>query len=199
VNHVERFAKVMAFESVDRLPMIEWAGWWDLTVGRWHEEGLPAELTDAAEIRAHLGLDCYRQLWLRTRGETCPEPAGHGAGLAWTMDDYVRLLPHLYPHDPFDRQMVRAWGERQRAGEMVVWITLDGFFWYPRTILGIAAHLYAFYDAPELMHDASAQPGSARVQPARAGRVLRPLPAQLHDICRGHVIQPRTNALQGVL
>jgi len=34
----------------------------------------------------------------------------------------------------------------------VVWLTLEGPFWGPRTLLGIEPHLYAFYDEPELMH-----------------------------------------------
>jgi hypothetical protein len=33
-----------------------------------------------------------------------------------------------------------------------VWYSLEGFFWYPRTLLGIERHLYAFYDQPGLMH-----------------------------------------------
>ena len=32
------------------------------------------------------------------------------------------------------------------------WFTLEGFFWFPRTLLGIEPHLYAFYDRPELLH-----------------------------------------------
>jgi len=34
----------------------------------------------------------------------------------------------------------------------VLWFTAEGFFWFPRTLLGIERHLYAFYDQPELMH-----------------------------------------------
>jgi hypothetical protein len=51
-----------------------------------------------------------------------------------------------------DRQRWAAWAERQRRGEVVLWFTLDGFFWFPRTLFGIERHLYAFYDQPELMH-----------------------------------------------
>ena len=40
----------MDFRPVDRLPMIEWAGYWDKTVERWRCEGLPAALEDAADI-----------------------------------------------------------------------------------------------------------------------------------------------------
>ena len=36
----ERFHKLMNFEKVDRLPMLEWASWWDLTINNWVEQGL---------------------------------------------------------------------------------------------------------------------------------------------------------------
>ena len=35
MTHVERFNAVMNFESVDRYPRIEWAGYWDKTLDRW--------------------------------------------------------------------------------------------------------------------------------------------------------------------
>ena len=35
----ERFHKLMNFEKVDRLPMLEWASWWDLTINNWVEQG----------------------------------------------------------------------------------------------------------------------------------------------------------------
>lgn len=152
MNHVERFERRMAFEAVDRLPMIEWAGWWDKTIERWRGEGLPAELTDAAAIRELLGLDPYRQLWIRPRGPACPGPPHHGAGILADERGYENLLPHLYPEPAFDHAALQGWVEPHRRGEMVVWLTLEGFFWYPRTLLGIERHLYAFYDQPELMH-----------------------------------------------
>jgi hypothetical protein len=37
----ERFLKIINFEKPDdRLPMIEWAAWWDLTLDRWLQEGM---------------------------------------------------------------------------------------------------------------------------------------------------------------
>jgi uroporphyrinogen-III decarboxylase len=47
---------------------------------------------------------------------------------------------------------LEQWAEAQERGDAVVWITLDGFFWWPRMLFGIERHLYAFYDHPELMH-----------------------------------------------
>ena len=38
------------------------------------------------------------------------------------------------------------------AGEINIRFCLDGFFWFPRKLLGIEPHLYAFYEEPKLMH-----------------------------------------------
>ena len=45
-----------------------------------------------------------------------------------------------------------AWAERQRRGEAVVWCTLEGFFWFPRTLMGFEKLMLAFDDQPELLH-----------------------------------------------
>ncbi len=148
----ERFRRVMSFQPVDRLPIIEWATWWDQTVNRWHREGLPPDLTDAFAIRCHFGLDPFQQAWLRGVGPGAPAPASHGAGLLGGRD-YRDLRPFLYPDDMFDPRVAGAWGEQQGAGDLVVWITLEGFFWFPRTLMGIERHLYSFYDEPELLHE----------------------------------------------
>lgn len=36
-------------------------------------------------------------------------------------------------------------------GDYAFWYSLDGFFWFPRTLFGIENHFFAFYDYPELM------------------------------------------------
>lgn len=149
----ERFQAVMRFRPFDRLPILEWAGWWDKTMDRWYGEGLPAELQDRGEIRDYLGLDCYRQLWIPACAPGCPEPASVGAGLIRDRADYHALKPYLYPAEPIDVEMLEGWAKHQQRGEMVVWMTLDGFFWYPRVLLGIERHLYAFHDQAELMHE----------------------------------------------
>jgi hypothetical protein len=150
MNHVERFANVMSFKPVDRMPVIEWAGYWNLTLDRWRREGLPAELKDAAAIREHLGLDPWRQLWIRPRAANFPKFPKDVPPVRCAAD-YDRLMPHLYPEPAFDPAPVREWADRRRRGDAVVWISLDGFFWFPRTLFGIEGHLYAFYDQPDLM------------------------------------------------
>lgn len=47
---------------------------------------------------------------------------------------------------------MRAWAERQTRGEAVVWATLEGFFWFPRTLMGFEKLMFAFADQPELLH-----------------------------------------------
>lgn len=152
MNHVERFKALMSFEPVDRLPMVEWAGYWNETRDRWEAEGLPADLEDAFAAREYFGLDPYRQYWVRPRHWTCPSPDHHGAGLIEDEADYEKLKPYLFRKDVFDRDRVRGWADAHDRGELVVWFTIEGFFWFPRTMFGIERHLYAFYDHADLMH-----------------------------------------------
>ena len=64
MNTQERFQAIMNFQPFDRLPIIEWAIWWDKTIDRWHQEGLPPDLTDQYDICRHFGLSA------KTRGGT---------------------------------------------------------------------------------------------------------------------------------
>jgi len=47
---------------------------------------------------------------------------------------------------------MQPWAARQARGEVVVWVTLEGFFWFPRTLMDIERLSYAYCDAPELVH-----------------------------------------------
>jgi len=152
----ERFQAVMGFRPFDRLPVLEWAGWWDKTIARWRTEGLPSELGNRYDVCRHFGLDVYLQEWFRACGPGCPSPARHGVGIISSEKEYEGILEHLYPEPLPDagetREMWSKWAEEQHRGEAVVWFTVEGFFWFPRTLLGIERHLYAFYDQAELMH-----------------------------------------------
>jgi len=145
MNPRDRFKALMSLKEVDRLPLMEWAGYWD-------EEGLDRSLKDAWEIRRYFGLDSYRQYWISPRSSDCKIPARHGGPIIVNMDEYLELKPFLYPPTAFDKDMIQSWAMEQQKNETVVWITLEGFFWFPRTLLGIENHLYAFYDQPELIH-----------------------------------------------
>jgi uroporphyrinogen-III decarboxylase len=149
---VERFRAVMNFQPVDRLPVWEWAMWWDKTIERWKREGLPAGLNDVFEIAQYFGLDPYRQFWFSTTDATIEALQHHVEGIVSNMDDYLKVRPRLFPdHGPAIESM-RPWASRQARGEAVVWITLEGYFWFPRTLMGFTKISLAFYDQPELLH-----------------------------------------------
>jgi Uroporphyrinogen decarboxylase (URO-D) len=155
MNHVERFRAVMNFQPVDRLPRWEWAMWWDETIRRWHHEGLPVGLkfSQVFEIAQHFGLDPYQQYWFSTTDPTIEATQHHVEGIVTNMDDYRRLRPQFFPsHDTAIAGMA-AWAERQRCGEAVVWCTFEGYFWFPRTLMGFEKLMFAFADQPELLHE----------------------------------------------
>lgn len=150
----ERFHAVMNFQPFDRLPLVEWAGWWDKTIERWHCEGLPGELTERYDICRHFGLDLYKQEWFRPLHWDAPRPTHHGSGLMSDEESYEKLRPYLYQildEWPVAPEQWKSLALEQEQGESVVWFTMDGFFWFPRTLFGIENHLFAFYDYPELM------------------------------------------------
>jgi len=152
MNHVERFRAVMDFQPVDRLPRWEWAMWWDETVTRWKQQGLPSELESVFEIAGYFGLDPYQQFWFSTTDDTIDAVQHHVEGIVSNMDDYLRLRPRFFPDHGRAIESMRPWAARQARGEAVVWITLEGYFWFPRTLMGFTKVSLAFYDQPELIH-----------------------------------------------
>lgn len=154
MNHVERFRAVMNSQPVDRLPRWEWAMWWDETIARWHTEGLPRafKFSQVFEIAEHFKLDPYQQFWFSTTDPTIEATQHHVAGVVANMDDYLRLRPRLFPDHRRAMAGLAAWAERQKRGEAVVWCTLEGFFWFPRTLMGFEKLMFAFADQPELLH-----------------------------------------------
>lgn len=155
MNHVERFRAVMNFQAVDRLPRWEWAMWWDQTIDRWHAEGLPRDLqfSQVFDIARHFDLDPYQQFWFSTTDPTIEATQHHVEGIVANLDDYRRIRPQLFPcHDAAIAGMA-PWAEAQKRGEAVVWCTVEGFFWFPRTLMGFTALMLAFKDQPELLHE----------------------------------------------
>jgi len=175
MNHVERFRAALDFQPVDRLPQIEWATWWDKTIARWHGEGLPPTLTDPFEIGQYLGLDPLWQAWFGLWTEATPRPGGRGLGIVADMDDYRRVAPTLFPAPDTAVKVLIPWAAAQRSGQRVVWITLEGFFWFPRGLMNVEPHLLAFYDQPELMHRMNQDLADYYVRLlARLAKVCRP-------------------------
>ncbi len=152
----ERFLKNMNFEKTDRMPVMEWASWWTMTIDRWKSEGLKVEAKDGLSagdaLQVDFGLDLQLQTWVHFTTKDTPRPAYHGAPIIESMEDYERIKPTLYPDKPLNEARMREYARRQKEGSAILWLTLEGPFWGPRTLLGIEPHLYAFYDEPELMH-----------------------------------------------
>lgn len=153
MNHVERFRAVMSFQPVDRLPKWEWAMWWDRTLERWGIEGLPPNLqNDVFAIHDYFGLDPYKQFWFGTSDPETPDVQRMLEGSVRGNDDYSRIRHLLFPDQGTTLAEIVPWARRQSDGEAVVWITLEGFFWVPRTLMGFMHLMLAFYDQPRLVH-----------------------------------------------
>jgi hypothetical protein len=134
----------------DRLPMIEWAAWWDKTTDRWKQEGMPGDLSWSESLQ-YFGLD---ELYNIGATPAVPPAASHGAAVIGGEAEYEALRDTLYDRKIIDGLVESALSlkARHKAGEISIRVWLDGFFWYPRRLFGIEPHLYAFYDCPELMH-----------------------------------------------
>ncbi len=156
MNNVTRFNAVMNFEKTDRLPLIEWASWWPDTVHRWYNEGLSQEIRWDL-IQTHFGLDYIQRIWMPLLKPGSPRPKSHGAPLIYSEEDYDAFKQYLYPDENDENyrrkyQMLAHLKEKHDQGDAVLWYSYDGFFWFPRVLLGIENHLYSFYDEPELYH-----------------------------------------------
>lgn len=150
----ERFQNTLNFRPCgDRLPMVEWAAWWDKTFERWKGEGLPKDMT-VQESLDRFGLDTLICLAATGRSRDCPAPVSRGAGIMTDEASYERIRPFLFTDSIVDKLKddARALKARHERGELSVRLWLDGFFWFPRTLFGIEGHIYAFYDHPRLMH-----------------------------------------------
>lgn len=136
----------------DRLPMIEWAGWWDKTLERFRNEGIPRDIP-ADEVREYLGLDMVRQFWISPKSNEFRNAEAEKRKVS-DMESYLRVKEMLYPRDAVDvrAERIKTLKPLHDNDDVAVWITLEGFFWFPRTLFGIEEHLYAFYDEAETMH-----------------------------------------------
>lgn len=148
----ERFRCYLAGEPVDRSPAVEWAPWWDLTVERWHKEGLPEELTSVEEIQGFFGLDKCLQTYGRWQTIKTPCAPAHGAGIMKTEEDWEQIKKVIMPPKEMviTQEQFQKLEESRKRGDTLNFFTVDGFFWLPRELFGIEDHLYSFYDYPEL-------------------------------------------------
>ncbi len=163
MNISEAIKAVLEFRPPDRMPRLEWGCWWDKTLDRWHADGLDPRLRNVrwyapgmpvipaeGEIGDALGLDPFRILWPRPISDAAPPPAPDGAYVK-DAQEYRRFKKYLFPAEVVAPEYLQKLAALKEQGRMALWMWLDGFFWFPRTLLGIEGHLYAFYDQPELL------------------------------------------------
>lgn len=176
MNACERVRDVLDMKmSVDRLPMVEWAAWWDVTLDRWHSEGLPE--SGFIQSQRDFGLDPMVDIWAGARTHRLPQPDAFGGPIIRSDRTYDEILPLLYGDELVESVLERARGLKtlHDSGEVIVRVTLEGFFWFARTLLGIEPHFYAFYDDPELLHRIHADLASFNIRVVDAiCRVLKP-------------------------
>jgi hypothetical protein len=152
MNVRERFLRALDFGTdIDRLPMVEWAAWWDLTLERWKGEGLP-EL-GFRESQEHFGLDPMLLLRASPSQSDMPQPECNGGPIIGEKRSYEDIRQFLFTDSLIEDAVTQALELKHahERGEIVVRVWLDGFFWFPRTLFGIEPHFYAFYDEPGLM------------------------------------------------
>ena len=152
----ERFRAVLDFKQVDRLPLIEWATYWNKTKERWEKEGMPKGMDNEA-MQRYFGLDVIIQSWINPRHIEIKQPEEHGAAIISSEAEYCELLEAgmLFPDYCINDKILAKWAkldkQRQELGDSILMLTFEGAFWFPRTLFGIEQHLFSFYDHPELM------------------------------------------------
>lgn len=68
----ERFNKVMHWQKPDRVPNMEF-GYWDETIIKWHDQGLPQNLKTNEDIEKYLGLEGAHSIpWLPVKNGIFP-------------------------------------------------------------------------------------------------------------------------------
>lgn len=189
----ERFLKAISFESVDRIPMMDF-GYWRETIDNWHNQGLPDYVNSTEEVEAYFGLDRGFETnlvnywgdngpvgimwgiwpeWTKVKvqetnevivyegeigriveSKTSGSIPAHEKSPIETMADFERLVvPRMNAWDPtrvtpaLEGMIARGKEQGQAIG---TWI--DGFYAWPRILMGPTNLLYAFYDDPDLLH-----------------------------------------------
>ena len=148
----ERFRKYLSGEPVDRCPAFEWAFWWNKTLDRWRTEGLPEDRRTVEEIQDYFGLDKCLGTGARYRTDATPKTPGEGLGIMEDEEGWERVKKTMFPpvETVITDERIEWLKKTRERGDTIHFFTVEGFFWYPRTLFGIENHLVSFYDYPEL-------------------------------------------------
>ena len=91
----ERFENFLAGKPVDRAPIIEWAPWWNLTVARWIDEGLPVDKAGYDTLQEYFGLDKCIQSAVAAYPHDILDTVEYGGSIIENEDDYENKLKPL--------------------------------------------------------------------------------------------------------
>jgi len=154
MTNTERFRRFFSGDtSIDRTPAVEWASWWDVTVNNWYTQGLDKEIDIQNGINEYWGQDRLMQFWLPVR-----DTGFHGLTAGTPVCDeayYQKVKKFMYTDALLEKiyQDIKTFRDQNQDKGYACWYTLEGFFWFPRTLFGIEEHLYAFYDFPGLLKE----------------------------------------------
>jgi len=157
--------------------------YWDKTLERWHIEGLPKDINlipyfgfdplYSIFINYHPQPKYERKI-LEDHNDYLTKQESSGAWVKYyknrelkeivkprivNTEEWTIYHDRLKPsHGRINWQQNYNKGlseikEEQKNGDCVVRLAVWGFFWFPRTLLGIQEHLMVFYDKPDLMNN----------------------------------------------
>lgn len=181
-THRERFRRVMHYQSVDRLPHWEF-GYWDETIDRWHDEGLPKHLKTNPEVEAYFGVDPrtgppfnhglnppFETKVLEERDGTIIMQMSDGS-IAQQVKSGIRTIPHYIDFPVRDRATWEDYKRRLRiddpvrqfdyeklapelnASTLPVAATIGSFFGVPRNMIGFERISLMVYDDRPLVQE----------------------------------------------
>lgn len=137
---------------VMRLPCLEIMPFYEMTLERWHREGLPPSVNSQVELHKYFGLtplDFFHIL-------PDLDSVSRGSSIA-DMAAYRASSTQLYNLDKLRCQLAeyqRLFIETE-SNDGILWVPMHGFFWHPRDLFGAEEHLLMYYDNPELIHEVS--------------------------------------------
>ncbi len=149
MNNRERMIAALNGDNSAGLPNIEWATWWTETINSWGTN------LSNNELFHHFGLDDHYQIWISVKDKNFSKADHKANGAITNRESYLALKHLLYPKSyllKLKDELLKIKTLHDK-GDIIFWFTLEGFFWFPRTLFGIENHLFAFYDEPELMKE----------------------------------------------
>lgn len=179
----ERWRRTMYYQSVDRLPNMEF-GYWAETLPEWHKQGLPEHIKNERTAYEFFGIENWRGVWCNVglkpgfKEETVEESEdyriyrdGNGAlckinrkghksiphyiefGLK-DRNDWERYKERLDPNDP--GRLPENWDELVDAyntSDVPVSVNIGSMIGVPRNWIGFENIALMTYDEPELLEE----------------------------------------------